>query len=158
MGNKRVSELTQIINRGLDGLSSADLLLLSDVSAQESKKLTIDDLNNYILSNGNISGSFFGTSSWAIHAVSASYTNVQSSSYARTASFSLNGSTGTSISSSWASQSLSSSYSKTASFVSVVSATSSSYSSVSQFSNSASFVIYSGGNNGTIANAINAVN
>jgi hypothetical protein len=156
MANKRVSELTQITT---GELNSADLFLLSDVSAQESKKLTLGDLNTYILTGGNLTGSFFGTASWSQNAVSASFANnVPSASYASTASFALNGGTGGSaVSSSWASQSLSASYAQTASFVSVANAATASFATSSKFADSASFLIYTGGNNGTIANAINAV-
>lgn len=156
MANKRVSELTQITT---GELNAADLFLLSDVSALESKKLTLGDLNTYILTGGNLTGSLFGTSSWAENAVTASIANtVTSASYAVTASFSLNGGTGgSSVSASWASQSLSSSYAQTASFVSVANAATASFATASKFADSASFLIYTGGNNGTVTNAINAV-
>jgi len=155
MANKRVSELTQITSAELN---SADLFLLSDVSAQESKKLTLADLNNYILTDGNLTGSFYGTASWAQkNALTASFATVQTASYALTASFALNGGTGgNATSASWASQSLSASYARTASFVSVANAATASFATSSQFASSASFVIYTGGNNGTIANAITA--
>lgn len=155
MANKRVSELAQI---SVGDLTSADLLLLSDVSAQESKKLTLGDLNSYILTDGNLSGSFFGTSSWAEQSRTASYVgSIQSASYAFTASYALNGGTGgNATSASWTSQSLSASYAQTASFVSVANSATASFATASLFASSASFVIYTGGNNGTIANAINA--
>lgn len=154
MANKRVSELAPITTAEL---SSADLFLVSDVSAQESKRLTLSDLNSYILTGGNLTGSFFGTASWAQNALTASFANVQTASYALTASFALNGGTGGSATSaSWASQSLSASYARTASFVSVANAATASFATSSLFASSASFVIYTGGNNGTIANAINA--
>lgn len=156
MSNKRISELTEITT---GELNSADLFLLSDVSAQESKKLTLGNLNTYILTGGNLTGSFFGTSSWAVNALTASFANIQSASYAATASFALNGGTGgIATSASWASQSLSSSYARTASFVSVATAATASFATSSKFADSASFVIYSGGNNGTVTNAINSVN
>lgn len=157
MANKRVSELTQITT---GELNSADLFLLSDVSAQESKKLTLSDLNSYILSGGNLTGSFFGTASWALNSVSSSFANnVPSASFATTASFALNGGTNaTAVSASWASASLSSSYAATASFVSVANAATASFATSSRFSDSASFLIYTGGNNGTAFNAINATN
>lgn len=155
MANKRVSELTQI---AVGELNSSDLLLLSDVSAQESKKLTLGDLNNYILTDGNLSGSFYGTASWSEQARTASYLTgtITSASYAITASYALNG-TSNANSSSWASSSLSSSFATTASFAQTVrTALTASFATSSKFADSASFVIYSGTNNGTIQNAINA--
>ena len=155
MANKRVSELTQI---SVGDLSSADLLLLSDVSAQESKKLTLGDLNSYILTDGNLSGSFYGTASWSENSKTASYFAgaISSASYAVTASFALNGSTNAG-SASWASSSLSSSFATTASFAQTVrTAATASFATSSRFADSASFVIYTGTNNGTIQNAINA--
>lgn len=158
MANKRVSELVQITS---GELSSADLLLLSDVSAQESKKLTLGELNSYILTDGNLSGSFFGTASWSNNSQTASLLlgTVQSASFALTASYALNGgSGGMTTSASWASSSLSSSFSTTASFAqNVRSAATASFATSSKFSDTASFVTYTGTNNGTIYNAINAV-
>jgi hypothetical protein len=155
MSNKRVPELKQITTGELD---AADLFLLSDISAQESKKLTLGDLSTHILTGGNLTGSFFGTSSWAQNAVSASFANVQSSSFATTASFALNAaSPGIATSASWASQSLSSSFASTASFVFIANAATASFATSSRFASSASFVIFTGGNNGTISNAISAV-
>lgn len=158
MANKRVSELTQITS---GELTSADLLLLADVSAQESKKLTLGDLNSYILTDGNLTASLLGTASWAENSKTASYiASVPSASYALTASFALNGgSGGSTISSSWASSSLSSSFATTASFAQTVrSAATASFATSSKFADSASYMIYSGTNNGTIYNAINATN
>jgi hypothetical protein len=155
MANKRVSELTQI---AVGELNSSDLLLLSDVSAQESKKLTLGDLNSYILTDGNLSGSFYGTASWSEQAKTASYLTgtITSASYAITASYALNG-TNNASSASWASSSLSSSFAQTASFAQTVrSAATASFATSSKFADSASFVIYFGTNNGTIQNAINA--
>jgi hypothetical protein len=156
MANKRVSELTQI---STGDLNSSDLFLLSDVSANESKKLTLGDLNTYILTGGNLTGSFYGTASWANNAQTASVAvQATTASYALTASFALNGGTGgAAVSASFASASISASYARTASFVSVANAATASFATSSRFADSASFVIYTGGNNGTIANAINAV-
>lgn len=69
MSNKRVSELAPIT---APELNDADLLLLSDVSARESKKLQLDDLGSFLLAEGHISGSFFGTASYAENAGTAS--------------------------------------------------------------------------------------
>lgn len=156
MANKRVSELAQI---STGDLNSSDLLLLSDVSAQESKKLTLGDLNSYILTDGNLSGSFFGTASWSENSKTASYiASVTTASYAITASYALNGgSGGSTVSASWASSSLSSSFARSASYAqTVTSAATASFATSSRFADSASFVIYTGGNNGTIFQAINA--
>lgn len=157
MANKRVSELAQITSVEL---TSADLFLLADVSAQQSKKLTLADLSSYILNGGNITGSFNGTSSWAVNALTASLLlgSITSASYALTASFALNGgSGGSTLSASFASASISASYAKTASFAFVTNASTASFATSSQFAASASFLIYTGGNNGTAYNAINAV-
>jgi hypothetical protein len=155
MANKRVSELAQI---AVGELASSDLLLVSDVSAQESKKLTLGDLNSYILTDGNLSGSFYGTASWSEQSKTASFLlgTIQSASFAITASYALNGSTNAG-SASWASSSLSSSFATSASFAQTVrQAATASFATSSKFADSASFVIYSGTNNGTIQNAINA--
>lgn len=158
MANKRVSELTQITS---GELATGDLLLISDVSAQESKKVTLGDLNSYILTDGNLTASLFGTASWSENSKTASYLlgSIQSASYALTASYALNGgSGGSTTSASWASSSLSSSFATTASFAQTVrSAATASFATSSKFADSASFVIYSGTNNGTIANAISAI-
>jgi hypothetical protein len=61
MANKRISELVQIT---APDVSTDDLLLLADITAHESKKLRLGDLNTFLSRTAN-SGSFFGTSSWA---------------------------------------------------------------------------------------------
>lgn len=155
--NKRVSELAQITAPELSG---ADLFLLADVSAQQSKKLTLSDLSSFILTDGNLTASLLGTASWANNAQTASVALVAiSASFSATASFALNGGTGgVAVSASWASSSLSASYAKSASFVSVATAATASFATQSRFADSASFVIYTGINNGTIQNAISAQN
>lgn len=155
MANKRVSELTQITAAEL---TSADLFLLSDVSARQSKKLTLADLNAFILTGGNLTASIYGTASWANNAQTSSVAvTAISASYSQTASFALNGGTnGAAISASWASQSLSASYAQTASFVFTSNAQTASFATSSLFASSASFLIFTGGNNGTAFNAINA--
>jgi len=121
LANKRVSELAPIT---AVELTAADLVLLADVTAHESKKLTLGDLGGYLLSGGNLTGSFFGTASYAnIAGVANSILGsnvvgtVSSASHAITASYALNSSgigvtSGGSynISASWASSSLSASY------------------------------------------------
>lgn len=87
MANKRISELVQIT---APDMSIDDLLLLADVTAHESKKLRLGDLNAFLLTTAN-SGSFFGTSSWAQYAVYAlSAPTPVSVSYASTSGNSIN--------------------------------------------------------------------
>lgn len=156
MANSRISQLQPIIASQLSG---NDLFVISDVSGPQSKKLSLADLDEYLLSGGQITGSFYGTASFALSSISASYaTNASNSTFALTASYALNGGTGGggTVSASFASASISSSYSLTASYALLNSVTSASYALNSRNSNSASFVIYTGGNNGTVFNAINA--
>jgi len=88
MANQRISELTQITVSTMD---LADLLLISDVNAHQSKKLTLGDLSIFLLAKGLLTGSFYGTASYAISAATASYVGQQqSSSYALTASWAQN--------------------------------------------------------------------
>jgi len=148
MANKRVSELAPIT---VVDLTAADLLLLADVTAHESKKLTLADLSSYILSGGNLTGSLNGTASWAINTVSASFSPpTVSSSFAISASTALR-----SISSSYsaaatsASYSLSSSFTQTASYVLSQTVASASFANFAGLANSASFLIYAGVPNGT---------
>lgn len=71
MANKRVSELAPITAAELDFV---DLLLLSDVTAHESKKLQLSDLSNFLLLDGRLTGSLFGTASYAYNSGTSSYT------------------------------------------------------------------------------------
>src|ERR1035438_1254627 len=107
MANKRVSELAPITAAELD---FADLLLLSDVNAHESKKLALSDLSSFLLFGGNLSGSLFGTASYAIMAATASYTAMVSASYANISSLAYNANTA-----SYVLSALSSSYSPSSS-------------------------------------------
>lgn len=156
MANKRVSELAPITSP-----VGADLLFISDVSAYESKKLTLQDLSTYLLLNpgvlANITGSIFGTASFALLAVSASYANIQSASYALTASHALN-MLASIISCSWASQSLSSSFATSASFVQLSNTDSASIATIANSANTSSYLYYVGANNGTASFAITAQN
>ena len=157
MANARISELAPIV---ANQLTSQDLLLVSDVTAYESKKLTFGDLSTYILSGGAVSGSFYGTASWAKNSVSTSYAPYQpSSSYALTASYVTNGVTpggSYNITTSFSSGSLTSSYSTTASYVN-----SSSFSNTTltaNLANSTSYLIYNAGaNNGTASYSVNTL-
>lgn len=125
MSNKRLSELTEL---QASQLSGSDLILTTDLSVLESKKLRVDSLQNFILNNGKVTGSItFSQSSlsasFASASLSASY--ALSASYSRTASYALNSAAAVvsgasyNISASWASQSLntiSASYSRTSSY------------------------------------------
>jgi hypothetical protein len=162
MANKRVSELAPITSTQL---VVGDLLLLSDIVAQESKKLTIQEFSTWLFNGSlntiavSLTGSLFGTSSWARFSQTASVVTNPSASYALTASFALNGTSGAaSVSSSWASQSLSASFATTASYVNLTNATSASFATNATNAKSASFVIFTGGNNGTVYNAVLATN
>lgn len=70
MANKRISELAPITAPELD---FADLLLLSDITAYESKKLQLGDLGNFLLLGGKLTGSLLGTSSYAVWAGTSSF-------------------------------------------------------------------------------------
>ncbi len=151
MANKRISELASIT-----APDAADLLLLADISANESKKLTLQNLGTFLLLSpnvsANISGSLYGSASYALRALTSSYTDVQSASYASTSSFALN--VVPTISSSWASSSISSSYAITASFVLLSNADSASVATSAIYSNTASFLYYGGADNGTASYAL----
>jgi hypothetical protein len=72
MANKRISELAPYPTP-----TSNDLLLISDVSAHESKKLTLGNLSTFILSSGgNFTGSLMGTASYVLTASYLTPTNV----------------------------------------------------------------------------------
>lgn len=154
MANKRVSELSPITAAEL---SMADLLLLADVTAHESKKLTLQDFTTFLLDGGNITASLYGTASWATWAVNALNAPTQASaSYAATASWAWR-----SITSSLALNAVSASYSLSGSYVISASyALSSSvqtiYSSAfADIAKSASYLIYTPGvSNGTASYAM----
>jgi hypothetical protein len=135
MANKRLSELTEL---AATEVASSDLLLVTDVSTLESKKLRADSLKTYILSSGVLTASVTN----ATNAISASYINpagvglIPSSSY--------------SLSSSFSNQSYSSQFSATASYI-VASNISGSVPS-SSYSATASYVSYTY-NNGRVENS-----
>jgi hypothetical protein len=107
MANKRVSEL---VNINANELTIDDLLLLADVSAHESKKMSLSALNTFLASTAN-SGSFYGTASWATVAVSAlSAPAPATASFANTSSWAFNVQTA-----SYVTQALTASLSNTAS-------------------------------------------
>ena len=79
--SKIITELTAYTD---SQVQSNDLLFITDIAAQETKKITSIDLADYVISaksasifNGNYTGSFSGsltgTSSWAINALTAAY-------------------------------------------------------------------------------------
>src|ERR1035441_210626 len=107
MANKRVSELAPVTAPELD---FADLLLLSDISAHESKKLQLNDLSSFLLLDGRLTGSLLATSSYALNAATASYVSFVSASYANISSLAYNANTA-----SYVLSALSSSYSPSSS-------------------------------------------
>lgn len=145
MANKRIPELAEITAAEL---SSLDLLLLEDIAPNpESKKLKLSQLTTYLLNNGNLSGSFFGTSSWALRAISSSWAPYQvSSSYSSTSSWAIRSITASyaleALSASWA---RSSSYAITASYA-LTSSVQLIYSSAfADYARSASYLTYTPG-------------
>ncbi len=142
MANKRVSELAPINYLSLDNY---DLLFLTDLSAHESKKLTLQDLSYFLRNSGFFSsGSFYGTSSWSRYSMTASYTlPSQTSSYSNTSSWAIN-----SISASYCTSSVTASYSISGSFTLTASyaLTASSQTSVNStfaiYAQSASYLTY----------------
>lgn len=155
MANKRVSELVAITAAEL---TLADLLLLADVAPiPESKKLSISELRTYLLNNGNLSGSFYGTASWALNAVSSSWAPIQTSaSYASTSSWAWRAITSSyaleALSASWA---RSSSYALTASYAMTSSVQLVYSSAFADYATSASYLIYTPGVfNGTASYAL----
>jgi len=68
MANKKISELASYTTP-----KANDLLLISDVVAHESKKLTLADLGTFVLNSGNITASVYGTASYALVAMTASF-------------------------------------------------------------------------------------
>lgn len=159
MANKRISELAPIT---AVELVQQDLFLLADVSAHESKRLTVDDLETYFLSTGDFfTGSFYGTASWALKAITASYINgVDSASYAKTSSWAFN--IATAIAATYATSALSSSYAKTssyaitASYALTSSVQLSTYTTWADNAKTASFLLYTGIPNGTASFSISS--
>lgn len=159
MANKRVSELAPITTADL---STDDLLLLADVTAHESKKVTLQDFSAYVLQNGRITGSVFGSASYALnasHATSASWAPVQvSSSYSSFSGFAWNSNTASlALFAISASYSKSGSYAITASYAMTSSVQLVFSSAFADMARSASYLIYTPGfNNGTASYAITA--
>ena len=153
MANMRVSELVQIT---VPEMVAGDLLLISDITANQSKKLAISDLGTFLIENGLLTGSFNGTASYAMVAATASYVLPGSASYAPTASWALNVNTASyALTAKSSSNAVTSSYVVTASyalFASVQSVFSASFAGNAQ---TASFLFFSP-TNGTASAAITA--
>lgn len=161
MANKRVSELAPITAAELD---FADLLLLSDISAHESKKLQLNDLSNFLLLDGRLTGSLLGTASYAMHALVADFalnapipTLVPSASFLVYTPGVFNGTASYAMAALSASYSLSSSYCITASFA-LTSSVELVYSSAfADYARTASYLLFSpGSTNGTASYALTA--
>ena len=155
MANKRVSELAPITAPQLD---FADLLLLSDISAHESKKLQLGDLSNFLLLDGRLTGSLLGTASYAMNCATASYASFISASYAKTSSWAYNVNTASyALAALSASYSYSSSYCITASYA-LTSSVELVYSSAfADYARTASYLLLTPGlPNGTASYALTA--
>ncbi len=161
MANKRVSELAPIVAANLD---FADLLLLSDISAHESKKLQLGDLSNFLLLDGRLTGSLLGTASYANFAGTASFAlNAFTPSLVPSASFLLytpgssNGTASYALIALSSSYSLSSSFAITASYA-LTSSVELVYSSAfADYARTASYLLFTpGSTNGTASYAMTA--
>ena len=155
MPNMRTSELVQIT---VPEMTVNDLLPISDVEANQSKKLSLGNLSTFLVLNGILTGSFAGTASYAMTSATASYVALDSASYA--------------VSSSWAANVItashalvvgSSSYASTASYVATASFALLSFAQTvfsASFSNNAQSASYLSFNpntvNGTASFAISA--
>lgn len=159
MANKRVSELSPIFHTEL---AVDDLFLLADISAIESKKLSVSEMSLYLQTVISASA----TSSWAGNALTASYILYQgfpngtascalissfniSSSYAITASYAMSASYVKS-----ASYALSSSHAITASYAYTSSVQLMYSSAYATYAKTASYLLYLGTPNGTASYAI----
>jgi hypothetical protein len=157
MGNRRVTDLNELL---YNQISSDDFFLISDVSAVESKKVRASELRSYAFNTGSLSGSLYGTASYALNAGSASWAPTQlSASYALSASLAFLAqsviSASYSLSSSFSSAALVAQQALTASYALTSSIQFSTSSSFSNYARSASYLIYIAGfNNGTASFAI----
>ena len=148
MANVRIPDLVTITPTDLSVL---DLFLISDVSVQQSKKLTVQDLNTYIKTYGGFyTGSFFGTSSVSNTSISTSYS--ATSSFVKNAT-----SASIALQTLSASYAVSSSCTLTASYA-LISAIQMTYSSAyATYANTASNLLYVAGSpNGTSSYSISA--
>lgn len=154
MANKRFSEFSELL---YNQISSEDLLIITDVSAPQTKKIKVSQLRDFCFYTGSLSGSLYGSAS---HAVSASWANVISSSYALTSSYvksssyAVNAKSGSysltsshAESGSWAFRALTASYAMTSSVQYVTSGT------YAVSAGTASYLLYQGFANGLALNA-----
>jgi hypothetical protein len=107
MSNSKI--ITELAAYTDSQVQSDDLLFITDIAAQETKKITSIDLADYVISaksasifNGNYTGSFtgslFGTSSWANKSISSSFAdNSITASYALVSSADLSAINGTNV-------------------------------------------------------------
>ena len=154
MANKRVSQLVSITAQYLSG---SDLLLLADVSANQSKKLALSDLEAYFSLNGAYTGSLSGTASYASLAATASYVASNTASYSYTSSWALNINTASYANGSLtASYSATSSYSNTASYALFSAVQSVLNSNFADYARTASYLVTSSAGNGTASYALTA--
>jgi hypothetical protein len=156
MANARITELAPITSAELQ---QTDLFVLADVSAHESKKLSIQEFENFLITDIDFfTGSFYGTASWA---TSASWVAIQdTASYAETSSVAYNAIDAISASyAKSASYSYSGSYVLTASYALTSSVILSYSSAYAQYSNTSSYLIYTPGTfNGTASFAVTSSN
>ena len=156
MSNQRVSQLAPIT---ATELTSDDLLLVSDVTAFQSKKLTLSELFNYLFPSDNFSGSLFGTASYATNALTASYITIHSASYVPTSSWAYDAVTSSfSKLANTASNATTSSYALTASFTIATSVDFAYSSSLSNYTLTASYLLLDPNNatNGSASYALTA--
>lgn len=154
MANKRISELVAIT---APELTVDDLLLLADVTAHESKKLRLADLNAFLLATSN-SGSFYGTASWANYAVYALNAPIPPSvPYAVNAGYATSaGSATTATNATNATNAVSASYAKTGSWAITASYSLTSAALFADQAKTASYLLYQGFVNGTASFALTA--
>ena len=153
MPNMRVSELVQIT---VPEMVAGDLLLISDITANQSKKLAISDLGTFLIENGLLTGSFNGTASYASYAATASYVPRGSSSYAPTSSWALNVNTASyALTAKSSSNAVTSSYVVTASYALNAAGQTVFSASFANNAKTASFLFYTPGvTNGTASYAL----
>jgi hypothetical protein len=157
MSNKRVSELNEKTVP-----ADADLFLITDVTAVESRKITAVNIKNYVTGNNNFTGSLNGTASYALQALSASFApTAPTASYAISTSFALTSVTSTSASysrtSSFSNFAVSCSYAATSSISFTSSVQQVVSASNASFAQTASYLLFVNGfNNGTSSMAITA--
>lgn len=165
MANRRISELKELLNTQL---ATSDLLVVYDGSDVETKKITVDKLKSYLISQ--LTSSIYGTSSYSNLTGTSSYlsyngefngsasyamtcSNVESSSYSDSSeSSSYSDSASFTLSSSYGYNSY---YCVSASYAQVASAQYTVSSAFASSSATSSYLVYIPGiNNGTASNAL----